>query len=66
MGTMNIVAQSRLTVTVTECANLLGISRDLCYAQIRLGAIPSIRLGRRLVVPRLALEHMIATVGTTK
>ena len=40
-----------MTVTVTETANVLGISRSSAYECVRIGAIPSIRLGRRIVVP---------------
>ena len=49
----------KLTLTVTECARLLGISRGSAYEGIRRGEIPSVRLGRRLLVPRAALERML-------
>ena len=39
-------------VTVGEAARPLGISRGLAYDLVRQGEIPSIRLGRRVVVPR--------------
>jgi len=38
---------------------LLGISRDLAYDLVATREIPSVRLGRRLVVPRHALEEML-------
>jgi len=49
------VSEGRLVVTVTEAAELLGISRGLAYELARAGQLPSLRLGRRLVVPRAAL-----------
>jgi excisionase family DNA binding protein len=49
------VGEGRLVVTVTEAAELLGISRGLAYELARAGQLPSLRLGRRLVVPRAAL-----------
>ena len=46
----------RLALSVEEAGALLGISRDLAYDLVACGTIPSVRLGRRLVVPRRALE----------
>jgi excisionase family DNA binding protein len=51
--------EKRLTITVEEAARLLGISRGLAYEMVRAGKIPSIRFGKRLVVPRRALEQML-------
>lgn len=49
----------RLTLTVEEAARLLGISRALGYELVAQGQLPSLRLGRRIVVPRRALEAMV-------
>jgi excisionase family DNA binding protein len=46
----------RLTMTVTETADALGISRNTAYQLVRKGDIPSVRLGRRLVIPKTALN----------
>jgi excisionase family DNA binding protein len=56
---------SRLVVTVEEAARELGISRTLGYALVRDGVIPSLRLRRRIVVPRSRLHALIegATVS---
>jgi excisionase family DNA binding protein len=45
-------SESRLTVTVTQAAVMLGISRTSAYERVRRGEIPTVRLGRRLLVPR--------------
>jgi excisionase family DNA binding protein len=53
---------TRATVTVEEAARLLGISRETAYQQARLGRlgpVPVYRIGRRLVVPREALERAL-------
>ncbi len=50
------------TLTVDQAAKLLGISRNLAYELVRLGQIPSVRLGRRIVVPRAALERLLEEV----
>jgi excisionase family DNA binding protein len=53
------VAGDRLALTVTEAAGLLGISRALAYELVARHELPSIRLGRRLVVPKVALLEML-------
>ena len=53
----------RWTVTVTEAANLLGISRSLAYELVARRELPSIRLGRRLVIPVEQLERFVATAA---
>lgn len=51
----------RLTYTVEETAQALGISRGLAYEMVREGTLPSLRLGeRRIVVPRAALDSLLA------
>jgi len=51
---------TKLTYTVTEAADLLGISRSSAYECVRRGEIPSLTLGRRVVVPRRARETLLA------
>ena len=51
--------RGRLTVSVAEAAGLLGIGRGLAYELARLGEIPTLRLGHRLVVPLPALLEMV-------
>jgi excisionase family DNA binding protein len=56
----------RLTLTVEEAAALLGVSRALGYELVARGEIPCLRLGRRIVVPRRAIEAMLdASTGKT-
>lgn len=46
-------------LTVQETAALLGVSDDLVYELVARGEIPCLRLGRRRVVPRRAIELLI-------
>lgn len=55
--------QARLTLTVEEAAALLGISRALAYELVSRGELPSLRLGRRVVVPRKALHDLLDTAA---
>lgn len=41
-----------LTYTVEEVASLLGIARGKAYQHVRAGDIPSIRMGKRVLIPR--------------
>lgn len=53
----------RCTYTMVEAARLLGIGRTVAYEAARQGQIPTIRVGRRLLVPRAALERMLRGDG---
>jgi excisionase family DNA binding protein len=53
------VASERLTLAVEEAAAQRGISRTLAYELVRHGEIPSLRLGRRRLVPEHALNLML-------
>lgn len=43
--------RGRLTVPVPVAGRLLGLGRDSSYAAAIRGDIPSLRIGRRIVVP---------------
>ena len=51
--------ENKLTLTVSETAKLLGLSRASAYSLAAQGVIPTIRLGRRLVVPKVALQKLL-------
>jgi excisionase family DNA binding protein len=48
-----------LLMSVREAARLIGIGRDCTYCLIREGRLPAVRVGRRILVPRAALERWI-------
>lgn len=41
-----------MTYTVDDVAAMLGIARGKAYEHVRNGDIPSVRMGRRLLIPR--------------
>lgn len=49
----------KLTLTVAEAARRLGISRSSAYEAVRSGVIPSLRMGRRLLVPVNGLHRRL-------
>ena len=47
------------TLSVEQAGQVLGLSRRSAYRAASAGQIPTIRLGRRLAVPRLRLLAML-------
>jgi excisionase family DNA binding protein len=52
----------RLTISVEEAARMLGISRGAAYTHARDGSLPTVRFGKRLLVPKAALEKLLSVV----
>ncbi len=50
----------RDTYTVDEVAERLGIGRNAAYEAIRRGELPALRIGKRIIVPRAALDRLLA------
>lgn len=51
----------RLTISVDEAAKRLGVARNSLYAAIRRGEFrPVIRIGKRILVPAVALEKRLS------
>ncbi|RIJ19413.1 DNA-binding protein [Clavibacter nebraskensis] len=51
--------RKRATLTVDETSAVMGTARASTYAAISRGEIPSLRIGRRLVVPVPALLALL-------
>jgi excisionase family DNA binding protein len=47
-------------VTVEEAATILQISRGAAYQAAKTKQLPTIRIGRRLLVPLAALDRMLS------
>jgi excisionase family DNA binding protein len=45
--------------TIEQAARLLGISRNGAYDAARRGDIPTLRIGKRILVPRAALDRLL-------
>jgi excisionase family DNA binding protein len=56
---MSKINQGTVVFTVEEVAEVLRLSRNSAYRGIERGEIPSIKVGRRLLVPRPALERLL-------
>ena len=53
----------RLTLTISEAAKLLGIGRNLAYEAARTGELPTVVIGRRILVPVVVLERLLGGAG---
>ncbi len=53
------IAPDEVVLTVEEAARVLRISRGLAFAATRDGTLPSIRIGRRILIPQAALAALL-------
>lgn len=51
--------QKEPTISVERAAKVMGIARGSAYQGVKNGEIPSIRVGRRLLVPTAALLELL-------
>ena len=54
----------RKVLTVEEAAHELGICRNAAYRAVAEGEIPSIKIGKRIIIPRAAFEDMLARASS--
>jgi len=55
--------QPPLLLSVPEAARLLGVGLTLCWDMVHNGELPSVRLGRRVLIPRTVVDHL-ASAGS--
>ena len=58
---MQVENSTKDTFTVEETAKRLGIGRNSAYEAVKRGEIPSIRIGRRILIPTKALDNLLAS-----
>ena len=52
----------RQTLTIDEAAGLLGVAQHTAYRAAKRGDIPTIRIGGRVLVPRAAMDRLLAGI----
>ncbi len=55
-----------LVFSTSEVAKLLGVSKNKVYEATSTGQIPSIKCGRRILIPRVALIKMLEEAGNVR
>ena len=51
--------EGRIAISILEAAEVLGISRSYAYQMAATGELPTLRLGRRILVPVAALRELV-------
>lgn len=49
--------------SVKDIAHITGLCTATIYAKIASGEIPSVRIGRRILIPRQDLEKLLQSTG---
>lgn len=64
---MTTPSTQRATYTVEEASAILGISRSAAYEYVKAGHLAAVRIGRRILVPKITLDQLLntPTAGTT-
>ncbi len=52
-----------LTYSVPEAGRIVGLGKNASYEAARRGELPTLRFGRKLRVPRVALERLLRGEG---
>jgi excisionase family DNA binding protein len=55
---------SRLTLTIPEACQALGIGETMLRQMLRTGQLPILKIGRRVLIPRQAVEQLVAEACT--
>jgi len=55
----------RACYTIQEIMELLGIGKSGVYKMLQSGKIPSLKAGKKFVIPRSALHRALEAVGQT-
>ena len=53
------VETERLTYKIEEAGRLLGIGRNQAYEAAKSGQLPTIKIGKRLLVPKVAFDRLL-------
>ncbi len=55
----NAGMDKKLCVKVKKATAILGLPRNITYGLVKQGKLPMIKFGKRMLIPRAALEKML-------
>ena len=58
--------QARQVFNVLEVAEILGLGRSATYEAVKNGSIPSVRIERKIMIPKEGLRRLLAGTWTQK
>lgn len=61
-----LLASDRATLTVRETALVLGVDQRTITRAIAAGELPALRIGRRVLIPRLRLVALLIDTDTAE
>lgn len=53
------IDKDKLVYTVREVAKMLGVSTATAYEQCSCGHLPTLKIGRRVLIPRAAFDKFL-------
>ena len=53
----------RVVYSVAEIMQLFHLSKATAYAAVKSGAIPSLRIGGRILIPKCQIDKMLQSAG---
>jgi Helix-turn-helix domain len=56
--------KDRSSFSITECAEILGVSKWCLWYAAKRGDLPVVTIGRRKIVPRVRLERLMNGSGS--
>jgi excisionase family DNA binding protein len=56
-------AELKPYLTPSELTVFLPVGRSVIYRELRAGRIPSMKIGRKIVIPRVAFERWLSECG---
>lgn len=56
-----MITDERLTFDVKTAAKLLGVSKNSAYQACLKGEIPHLKIGKRILIPRVQLERLLGS-----
>lgn len=66
MQSSNFDSSAPVFSSVHELAATINLSRAKTYEALRSGVIPSIRVGRRFIIPRAAIQRWLENCGISE
>jgi excisionase family DNA binding protein len=62
VGTLDLTRERRAVLSIEEAGSILGISRGHAYKSARNGSLPTVRVGKKYLVPVQRLKALLGIV----
>ena len=62
---MDEVSKAAVVYTIPEICRMFGINKNLAYELARTGQLPVLKLGRRVVCPKVAIDRLLSEASSS-